>query len=336
MATEGEQLMNVMRQMAEQVNRLAMIQQGQMNQNQQQMPQPEPPRQQERAGKPWDDVNYFRNVKVFDGDNKEWEEFQTKLKSQIAAGSPRAAEILDYTETETTEMELADAKTYNYEIDDAITEDMTKETSYKLHNLLISLTTGEANTHVRRCKDRNGLLAWKRLSTKLNPRTLASGVKAISAVLNPAKISQVTKADSALEYWEDRVAKLAKEYNETISSKVSVAVLYGMLPKDLQERILDKCSVDWGALSEQQSDDILVKIKADIKNMAKSRREMITPKPMECDNVVEKSPEEEQQEQWQAEDEEWVNSVGKGNFKGKGKGGKTTCWICGEQGIPPS
>ena len=136
MATEGEQLMAVMRQMAEQVNRLAMTQQGQMNQNQQQMPQPEPPRQQERAGKPWDDVNYFRNVKVFSGDNKEWEEFQTKLKSQIAAGSPRAAEILDYTETDTTEMELSDAKTYNFEIDEAITEDMIKETSYKLHNFI--------------------------------------------------------------------------------------------------------------------------------------------------------------------------------------------------------
>ena len=53
--------------------------------------------------------------------------------------------------------------------------------------------------------------------------------------------------------------------------QMSVAVLYGMLPKDLQERILDKCSVDWGALSEAQSDDILTKIKADIKNMAKSR-----------------------------------------------------------------
>ena len=163
MATEAEQLMHVMRQLAEQVQRLGQIQQGQMNQNQQQMQQPaDPPRQQERAGKPWDDVNFFRLVKVFSGDNKEWEEFQTKLKSQIAAVSPRAAEILDYTETDTTEMELSDAKTYNFEIDEAITEHMIKETSYKLHNLLINLTTGEANTHVRRCKDRNGLLEDQR------------------------------------------------------------------------------------------------------------------------------------------------------------------------------
>ena len=201
--------MTVMRSMAEQVQILAQLQQAQADQ--QQATPPVQPRQHERSGKPWDDVSNFRNIKVFSGDNKEWEEFQTKLKSQNAAGNPRAAEILDFTETDTTEMELTEAKTYNFDVgDDDITEDMINDTSYNMHNLLISLTTGEANTHVRRCTERNGLLAWKRLSTKLNPRTLASGVKAISAVLNPTKITHVTKADSALEYWEGRVAKLAK------------------------------------------------------------------------------------------------------------------------------
>ena len=61
--------------------------------------------------------------------------------------------------------------------------------SYKLHEILINQTTGEANALVRRCAIENRLLAWKKSCTSLNPRTLASGVKAINQVNNPPKIT---------------------------------------------------------------------------------------------------------------------------------------------------
>ena len=41
------------------------------------------------------------------------------------------------------------------------------------------------------------------------------------------------------------MAKLSAEYGEEVSAKMKVAVLYAMLPKDLQERVLDKCAVNW-------------------------------------------------------------------------------------------
>ena len=40
------------------------------------------------------------------------------------------------------------------------------------------------------------------------------------------------------------MAKLSAEYGEVISAKMKVAVLYAMLPKDLQERVHDKCAVN--------------------------------------------------------------------------------------------
>ena len=150
----------------------------------------------------------------------------------------------------------------------------------KLHNLLIGLTTGEANAIVRRCRDAHGLLAWKRLCSTLNPRTLASGVKAISQVMNPQKITSATKADTCIEAWEDKVVKLDVEYGETLSSKMKVAILYSMLPKDLQEKILDRCAVNWDSTDEDEATLIFKKARDDIKNIAKSRREMVTPKPM--------------------------------------------------------
>ena len=54
-------------------------------------------------------------------------------------------------------------------------------------------------------------LAWKKLTSSLNPRTLASGIKKISAVLSPNKITQAAKADVEIEQWEDAMAKLSVE-----------------------------------------------------------------------------------------------------------------------------
>ena len=41
------------------------------------------------------------------------------------------------------------------------------------------------------------------------------------------------------------MAKLSTEYGQILSAKMKVAVLYTMLPKDLQEKVLDECAVNW-------------------------------------------------------------------------------------------
>ncbi len=100
-----------------------------------------------------------------------------------------------------------------------------KEIGYKLHNLLLNITTGEAHAVVRRCRGRHGLLAWKNQCATLRPRTLASGVKSISQALNPPKIVDAKKADSAIEAWEDKLVKRNAEYGENVSNKMEVAIL---------------------------------------------------------------------------------------------------------------
>ena len=79
--------------------------------------------------------------------------------------------------------------------------------------------------------------------------------------------------------------KLTTEYGQALTAKVKVAVLYGMMPKDLQEKILDECAVNWDQTSEAQAAELLTKIKSNVRNVAKDRRERSGPRPMEVDRV---------------------------------------------------
>jgi hypothetical protein len=81
------------------------------------------------------------------------------------------------------------------------------------------------------------------LTSTLNPRTLASGIKAVSAVLNPNRITNSSKADQVLDEWDDKLVKLQTEYGQNLTNKMKVAVLYSMMPKDMQQKIIDACAV---------------------------------------------------------------------------------------------
>ena len=287
----------------------------------------------------WDSIGKYKNITLFTGEAKMWDEFSTKFRGQVAAGARGVEELMKLVETEVTEKQAEDQEWEDL-ADGRCTVDQVQDVTVKLYNVLLSITTAEANAVVRRCRG-NGLWAWKRLSTTLNPRTLASGVKCISQVLAPTKITNASKADIAIEAWEDKVTKLGIEYGEEISAKMKVAVLYAMLPKDLQEKVLDKCAVNWDGAKEDEAASIYTSVREEVKNIAKSRRDMTMPKPMEVDRVRadwvwwsggwndEDEDKNENKEQELDREEKDINFVGKGKSKGKGKG---ECWTCGEVG----
>ena len=300
----------------------------------------------------WEAAEKFKNINTFSGAQGEWEEFSAKVMSQIAAGNYKVERVMKETERMTEET-IRDE-----DWDDLVespgveaTEQEVKEMSPKIYSVLMNLTTGEANAAVRRCRG-NGIWAWKRMCSTLNPRTLASGVKRISDVLVPGKISNAAKADQAIDNWEDKLKKLDVEYGEELSNRVKVAVLYSMLPKDLQEKALDKCGVNWDSTDESKAGEIYERVKQEVKNIARSRREMINPKPMEIDRVRNETDAWNWgQEAWESEhdkdhgqcqdhnhDQEdqngsYVQFVGKGGKKGSGRGFQGNCYLCGEFGL---
>ena len=301
------------------------------------------------GGKPWDHYDRFKNLQVFSGDAKDFEEWSVKLGSLVAAADAKVHKLMKTVESDCSEEELVKGK-YNELIPEFGQEDaeFIMKTSAEMYNVLLNITTGEANAVVRRSLG-SGWLSWKRLTSSLNPRTLASGIKSISAALNPQRIATASKADAVVDEWEDKLVKLQTEYGQVLTSKMKVAVLYSMMPKDLQEKVLDACAVAWDGTSEADAGQLYEKVKAQIKNLAKARREMQGPKPMEVSRIT---------KSWADLSEEWdggwgdaeemtakyedhdhgheeasIQYIGKGDGKSKGKGGfQGNCFVCGEFG----
>ena len=238
------------------------------------------------GGKSWDHYDRFKNLKIFSGDAKDFEEWSVKLRSLVAAADINVNKLMKSVEAACTEEQLAQGL-YRELIPDFTDDDSAfiLKTSAEMYHVLLNITTGEANAVVRRSLG-SGWLAWKRLTSSLNPRTLASGIKTISAALNPQRITMASKADAVVDEWEDKLVKLQTEYGEVLSSKMKVAVLYSMMPKDFQEKVLDACAVAWDGTTEAGAGVLYEKVKIQIKNLAKARREMQGPKPMEVDRIA--------------------------------------------------
>ena len=151
--------------------------------------------------------------------------------------------------------------------------DEVLEASAKLHHLLGDLTTGEAHAMIRRCRGENGLLAWKKLASSANPKTLASGLKCINLVHNPPRITEVRQIDICIEEWESKLEKLNLEYGEVVSPKVRLAILYGMLPREVQERVLDRCRIQWTSIRDDDLARTVQSVVEEVTELAKARRD---------------------------------------------------------------
>ena len=331
-AAEVQALFNALAQLTEQVKAMA-----DLNVN----------RGTASGGKKWDHPDKYKMMHLFDGDQKNFEEWSVKFRSIAKAGDVEVGRLMECVEADCTEEQLMINK-YNELIPDFDKEHepFIVQSGAEMYNLLLSMTTGDANAVVRRSLG-SGWLAWKRLTSTMNPRTLASGIKAISQVLNPPKINQAVKADAILDEWEDKLTKLSTEYSQALTSKMKVAVLYSMLPKDMQEKVLDACTVAWDGTSEGDAGLLYQKVKAQVKNIAKARREMMGPKPMEVDRVTGSWADwslNEWETEWETNDgdkeehthdenEAYVRYIGeKGGGKKGGKGFQGHCYVCGEFG----
>ena len=139
----------------------------------------------------WDDSDKFRGCKDFAGRPAEWEEWSEKFLGNVKARSPVVFDILKAVQHQLAEREL-EAEDYIVVVHaldiEMPTQKEIESISFKMHRLLSDLTTQEANSTVRRCRNGNGMLAWKRLTATHNPKTLASGLKALMGVHSPPKI----------------------------------------------------------------------------------------------------------------------------------------------------
>ena len=58
--------------------------------------------------------------------------------------------------------------------------------------------------------------------------------------------------DICIEEWESKLEQLNLEYGEVLSSKLRLAVLYGMLPMEVKEKVLDRCRIQWSSMRDEE------------------------------------------------------------------------------------
>ena len=127
---------------------------------------------------------------------------------------------------------------------------------------------------------------------------------------------------------------------------MKLAILFAMLPREVHERMLDRCSMQWNSLKEEDVAKAVRSSTLEAKELAKSRREQGVPIPMDISEIGQGPAEpgvearggnyDWREDEW-ATEEEWkeyeVDTIGKGFAKGsKGKGKGKSCFLCGEVG----
>ncbi len=106
-----------------------------------------------------------------------------------------------------------------------------------LFNKLLSFTTGVSSALVESASHKhNGMEAWRILSRRFNPATPQKCVQLMTSIVT-MKVSHNNEVLHSLLKWETMIASLARDYKETPSEKMKVALMVRILPQSLQERI---------------------------------------------------------------------------------------------------
>ena len=103
------------------------------------------------GGKKWDNLDRFKNLTVFDGSQKNFEEWSVKFRSLVKSGDVKVGKLMEAVEDSCTEERLAVNKFTELEpAYDQTDEEFIAQSSAEMYNVLLNLTTGEANAVVRR------------------------------------------------------------------------------------------------------------------------------------------------------------------------------------------
>ena len=189
--------------------------------------------------------------------------------------------------------------------------------------VLVQHTGGEARTVVLNQKMNqgkpDGFAALGMLANIYNPKTPSRNLHALTQVLSPPTVKDVRQAPRMVEEWEAAKGKLKVEFGEELSEVVQIAILTGMLPSDLQDKVFEMGNA--GVLKYHKVMDAIVGI-------MNNRARVLEPTPMDIGQVG--GPVRERAEDsydWDGGDEQStfdVAAVGKGM-----SGVSLRCWRFG-------
>ena len=275
---------------------------------------PAQPAARPKDGKSIEEKNY-RRVEKYTGSPGTWSEWSFDFITTTQGINLPVGKILEAMNkaSESTVTEAAVNRVAG------ITDAIKREHGAELFTVLNSLTSGDAAGVVRgviaKIGRRCGFAAFYALNCRFNPKTPARMLQYLTTVTNPAPIKDARLIPKCIEDWEARRSTLEAEFEETLTPKMSAAILISMLPQDFKDMVFES----------QGADEIRYEVIRDkVLAIAGSRISSSTPSPMDV-GALSGQPKNGDEEVW----DESLNSQDVDAIKGGGKGGPLKCFRCG-------
>ena len=186
------------------------------------------------------DERYFRRIKVYEGKDTEWKEFQFQLKVAVRAASPEVAKLMEHVEKVGDEVDIDDLA---MEFVDFKNVPDFEKAAGEVYDMLCLLVHGEASLVVQGIVDMNGFEAWRQLHWKYNPTTPARALQAMIEVMTPIKTKGPKELLAAIEKWELKVHVLERDFGEKLSERMKVAAVTAMCSGDIQDLVFQNAEV---------------------------------------------------------------------------------------------
>ena len=251
----------------------------------------------------------------FAGNRNKWSEFAEKLKTLLHGIHQKYAEALDWAEQideKSLTMEDIKAKDIDY-----------ATASAQIFGKLSTYTTGEPFTMVSNAKDKNGLLAWRRLVRYFDPNNAITRRSLLGQILNPGPAGSYEKLNGHLESWIDKKQRYERMSQKEIEEEYLIGIVVEMCPGALKEHL--ETNAERLNTYKEVYEEVLRHLERHLSKKANSKSG--DSKGSLCDMEV-----HHEEENHSSYGGHYLNTVG--NQKGKGKGGVLTCYTCGGVGHP--
>ena len=250
------------------------------------------------------DDKYFKKIKTFKGEN--WKDWAFHFKAAVRASNMIAFDLLVWSEKETNDIDTF------VDFDDC-TAKQAEDISAGIFNQLVQVVDiGSESMDILQNSNCCGLAAWRKLIKRFAPTTPLRGMHLMMQVVTPKKALQPKDVAKSVEKWETTLLTLEKDFGEKLSEKFKTAILLTMMPKDLQDTLVQHTD---------KFDNYRV-ARDKVLTVAESKTLLKDPDAMDIGSA------DREWREWHGYDEE-NEDEGADELNYVGKGSATHCWRCG-------
>ena len=171
-------------------------------------------------------------VPEFSGKMEHWQEWSFTFKRMIRSRNIDAYDLMTKAENAAEEVD---------EMQLSLEQD---KISAELYDILCQSCNGDAKSILMNVQDMHGIKSWQQMYKKYNPRTVARMIQMLGEVTSPPKIKELKDVDMGMNRWEEKQKTLQREFKESFTPQMKIAIMTNMMPAAIQEFIYTTVNPD--------------------------------------------------------------------------------------------